>query len=54
MEISIRSSHAALSGYDVLLLQTGMFVQCHDSSTAKLFHTGRTVVSRRIKRSTSK
>ena len=54
MEIPVRSSHATRSGDDVLLVQTGMPIQRHDSSTAKLFHTGRAMVSRRIKRITPK
>ena len=54
MEIPVRSYHATRSGDDVLLVQTGMPIQRHDSSTAKLFHTGRAMVSRRIKRITPK
>lgn len=54
MEIPVRSSHATRSGDDVLLVQTGMPIQRHDSSTAKLFHTGSAMVSRRIKRITPK
>lgn len=46
MEIPVRSSHATRSGDDVFLVQTGMLIQCHDSSTAELFHTGSAMVSR--------
>ena len=48
MEIQIRCFHASGSGNDVLLLQAGMPVQCHDCPITKLWYPWCTLVSGRV------